>query len=79
MTRDDLGRTNFGHLGKLCTKIASQIAHRSEVTLASLVEPAHQLTRPERLVAERSDERLELGLLEPEEVGSYCGGFGHGN
>jgi len=43
-------------------EVLGQVGHRGEVTLAALVQPAHELARAERLAAEPAHERLEVRL-----------------
>ena len=79
VARDDLRRADHGALGELRAEIAREVGHRREVALHALVHPVHELARAEGLAAERRDELLERGPLEPEQRGARVDGSGvHG-
>src|SRR5207244_6503187 len=68
-----------GARGAPGAQLLREIGHPGEGVGAALVEPVHQLARPEGLAAELLHERLEVRARESEKVRALGGGGGVGD
>src|SRR5438067_10393963 len=81
---EDLRCAHLGQRVEPRAQLLREIGHAGEGVDAALVDPVHQLARPEGLAAELLDERLEVRARESEKVralgggGVGDGGGGHG-
>ena len=61
-----LRQTDFSDFRELGAEALGQVGHRVKIGDAGLVEPFHQLPRPEGLFAHSGHERVQLGACQPE-------------